>query len=294
MLKDYIRACRVDNWYGWMLVFILGSVIFNLPSFERIVILFTSFSIATASIYVLNQYFDCITDRENKVKSNLPVASGRITPRKALKFSLLLAVICIILVFIVDIRLSPLTFLYLGLWTLYSSPPFQLKAVPIADFIVSGVGAGLLPFLMGLGVSYQLSTNIPSILLSAIPIMLFHSGSHIIQAVGDYEADYKTGIHTFVVKYGKKRAINVAGFIFLGTTLLPFIYIALGPFSLEYLFLFLIILSLFIPVGMHYLDLYKDPSTRNVVQLQKIARKYGIIVLAVIWTYILLVKNTGF
>jgi len=55
-----------------------------------------------------------------------------------------------------------------------------------------------------------------------------------------------------------------------------------------------ILLPLSIPVGTHYVDLFRDPSTRNVIQLHKIARKRGTIALAIIWTYILLTKITGF
>jgi hypothetical protein len=57
------------------------SVLFCVPPFEIIAIVLFAFSLATASVFVLNQYFDREADRENEVKSNLPVASGRTTPR---------------------------------------------------------------------------------------------------------------------------------------------------------------------------------------------------------------------
>jgi len=292
--KQYLKACRVESWFGWMFVFGLGSILFDLPPIERVVMFFIAFSLATASIYVLNEYFDRIADRENEVKSALPVASGRITPEKALIFSLLLVIICFVLVFMFDVRLFPLFLVYLGLWTAYSAPPLRLKAVPIADFVVSGLGAGLLPFLMGLGVSYQLSANVSSITFSVAPLMLFHSGGHIIQAVGDYKADRKTGVDTFVVRYGKDKAIVAAGLMFFVAALLPFMYSALGLLSRWHLLLFFILLPFSLPIGMHYTDLLRDPSTRNVISLHKMARKYGTIALAILWAYILLIKITSF
>ena len=146
--KEYFRACRVESWSGWMFIFGLGSLLFDLPPFQRVIMFFLAFSLATSSIYVLNQYFDREADRENEVKFDLPVASGRITAGRALIFSILLVMICFILVLMADTRLSPLFLAYLGLWTIYSAPPLRLKTVPIVDFAVSGLGAGFLPFLI--------------------------------------------------------------------------------------------------------------------------------------------------
>lgn len=294
MLGDSFKACRVESWFGWLSNFGLGSLLFRLPLFERAVIVFFAFSLATASIFVLNQYFDREADRENKVKSTLPVASGRITPRRALILSLTLVILCFILVFVVDVHLLPLFLVYLGLCTAYSAPPLHLKTVPIVDFAVSGIGAGLLPFLIGLGVPQQLNISVSLIVLSAMPLVLFHSGGHIIQAVGDYEADRKTGVHTFVVRYGRKKGVLVAGFMFLTAALLPFTYSAFGLLSPGHLLLFFILLPISIPVTMHYANLLKNPSTTSVSDLHKKARKYGTIALAILWAYILLIKTTGF
>jgi len=62
--------------------FWFGSVLFGVLPFERTVMVLFAFSPATASVFVLNQRFDREADQEDKVKSNLPVASGRITPRR--------------------------------------------------------------------------------------------------------------------------------------------------------------------------------------------------------------------
>jgi 4-hydroxybenzoate polyprenyltransferase len=176
----YFEAARVGSWLGWIFNFGFGSVLFGVPPFERTLIVFFAFSLATASVFVLNQYFDREADRENEVKLNLPVASGRITPRKTLIFSLLLVISCLILAFIANVHVLPLFIVYLGLWTAYSTPPFRLKSVPVADFVISGVGAGFLPFLMGLGLSDKLVSNIPSIMLGAVPLVLIQCGGHII------------------------------------------------------------------------------------------------------------------
>jgi 4-hydroxybenzoate polyprenyltransferase len=291
---QYFEAARVGSWVGWIFNFGFGSALFGVLPFERTITVLCAFSLATASVFVLNQHFDRDDDRENEVKSNLPIASGRITPRSTLVFSFSLIIASLILVYIADIEGLPLFVVYLGLWTAYSTPPFRLKSVPVADFVISGVGAGFLPFLMGLGLNGELISNIPLIMLGAVPLMLIQCGGHIIQAVGDYEADCKTGVHTFVVRYGKKRGVLVAGFMFLIASLSPFIYSAFGLLPYRHLFLFLVLLPISVPIVTRYVDVLKNPSTTNVINLQKTTRKYGIIGVIVILAYALLAKIANF
>ena len=291
---QYFEAARVGSWFGWIFNFGFGSVLFGVPPFEITAIVLFAFSLATASVFVLNQYFDREEDRENEAKSHLPVASGRITPRETLIFSFLLVISCLILAFIASVHVLPLFIVYLGLWTVYSTPPFRLKSVPVADFVISGIGAGFLPFLMGCGLTDKLIANIPSIMLGAMPLMLIHCGGHIIQAVGDYEADYKTGVHTFVVRYGRKKGVIAAGFMFLMASLSPFVYSAFGLLPYRHLFLFFILFPFSIPLIMRYADVLKNPSTKNVINIQKTTRKYGIIGITVIWAYALLAKIASF
>ena len=287
---QYFEVARFGSWVGWIFNFGFGSVLFGVSPFETTAIVLFAFSLATASVFVLNQYFDREADRENDVKSNLPVASGRITPRKTLIFSFLLVISCLILVFIANVHVLPLFIVYLGLWTAYSTPPFRLKSVPVADFVISGVGAGFMPFLIGGEITDKLISNIPSIMLCAMPLMLIQCGGHVIQAVGDYEADCKTGVHTFVVRYGRKKGVGVAGFMFLIAGFSPFVYSACGLLPYRHLFLFFVLFPLSTPIIMRYTDLLKKPSTKNVISIQKTTRKYGIIGVTVIWAYALLAK----
>jgi 4-hydroxybenzoate polyprenyltransferase len=127
-----------------------------------------------------------------------------------------------------------------------------------------------------------------------MPLILIHCGGHIIQAVGDYEADLKTGVHTFVVRYGRKKGVIVAGFMFLIAGFSPFVYSAFGLLPFRHLFLFSIIFPLSVPIIRCYADLLKNPLTKNVINIQKTTRKYGIIGVTVIWAYALLAKITSF
>jgi 4-hydroxybenzoate polyprenyltransferase len=293
-LAEYFKVMRVGSWLGWIFSFGFGSIFISLPSLERFLAMLFAFSLATASIFILNQYFDRKEDQENKFKSKLPVASGRMAPRTALIFSLWLIILCLVSVILVDTNLLSLFVIYLVFGTAYSAPPFRLKSVPVVDFVVSGLGAGFMPFLMGLELTDNRGPDISLFMLGIAPLMLVHCGGHIIQAVGDYEVDRKMGIHTFAVKVGKKNGAVVAGFMFLAAFFLPFVYSAFGLFSHRHLSLFFIFFPLSIPIIKRYAAVLKNPSTKNVVNMQKTAIKYGIIGVAVMLGYTLLVKTFSF
>ena len=288
-LVGFLKITRVESWLGWIFSFGFGSIFLSLPPPERFLAVLFAFLFATASIFILNQYFDRKEDQENAFKSNMPVASGRVAPGTALIFSFMLIVLCLVLVISVDANLLSLFMIYLVFGTAYSAPPFRLKNVPVVDFIVSGIGAGFMPFLMGLELTDKPSSDISSILLGVVPLILIHSGGHILQAVGDYEVDRKMGVHTFVVRYGKKKGAVVAGFMFLLACFSPFIYSFFGLFSYRHLFMFFILFPLSVPIIKRYADVLKEPSTKNVINMQKTATKYGIIGVAVMLGYTLLV-----
>ena len=290
MLVEYFKVARVGSWLGWIFSFSFGSIYLSLPPLERFLTILSAFSLATASIFILNQYFDRKEDQENLFKSDMPIASGRIAPRTALIFSFLLIISCLVLVVLVDINLLSLFLIYLMFGIAYSAPPFRLKSVPIVDFIVSGIGAGFMPFIMGLELTSKLGSDVSLIMLGVVPLVLIHCGGHIIQAVGDYEVDRKTRIHTFVVRYGRKNGVVAAGLMFLLACFSPFIYSFFGLLPYRHLFMFLPLFPVSIPIIKRYAALLKKPSAENVVNMQKAATKYGIIGIAVTLAYTLLVK----
>jgi 4-hydroxybenzoate polyprenyltransferase len=124
--------------------------------------------------------------------------------------------------------------------------------------------------------------------------MLAHSSGHILQALGDYEADHKNGVQTIVVKYGRKKGIIIMGLLSLTTGLLPFVYAAFGLVLPSIYFpLFFLPLPFCMPIAKRYIITIKNPTTENVVSLQKTARKYGIIIIAVAGCYVLVGKILG-
>jgi len=293
-LVEYLKVTRVESWLGWVFSFSFGSIFWSLPFLERFLVVLSAFSFATASIFILNQYFDRKEDQENSFKSKMLIASGKIKPRAALAFSFLLIILCLVLVALVDVNLLSLFLVYLIFGTAYSAPPFRLKNIPVVDFVVSGIGAGFMPFLMGLELTHKLDFNTSSIVLGALPLMLIHCGGHIIQAVGDYEVDRKMGVQTSAVRFGRRRSTIIAGLMFLLACFLPFIYSASGFLSPTHLIISFILFPLSIPLIKHYIGVVKDPSSDNVIDLQKSATKYGLAGITLMLGYVLLLKIVSF
>jgi hypothetical protein len=74
----------------------------------------------------------------------------------------------------------------------------------------------------------------------------------------------------------------------------PFVYSAFGLLPYRHLFLFFALFPLSIPIIMRYADVLNDPSTKNVINIQKTTRKYGVIGVAALWAYALLAKIASF
>jgi 4-hydroxybenzoate polyprenyltransferase len=303
-VKKYLSYCikllRFDSWMEWVFFFALGNVLFAKPLIPPLVLLSFSFSLSTAGIFVLNQYFDKETDKLNDLKKNLPIPSQNISPKTAIIIYFFLNILSMLTVLLTDANLLPLFLIYLVSGVCYSMPPFSLKKRPIIDVIAVGVYSGVLPFIMGLQVSHQLTLDLslPWIMrryqdafFTAIPIFLFQSASHIFHGVGDYEADLKGDVTTFVVKKGKKTSIKV-GIALLGSSVVfPVMYgfldLSLTPGFLSW---YLCVLAFFVPVIFYFTNSLRDPSKERIRGLQTICQKVSPVVMLLLFVYVYFIR----
>lgn len=282
-----------------MFNFALGSILFEIPPINHFALLLLSFILATAGIFVLNQYIDYENDKLNDLKRNLPISTGDVSPKTAILIFFFLIILSIYFILLTDINLLPLFLTYLGIWTCYSVPPFRLKSKPIIDVIIAGVGSGVLPFIIGLQITHQLTLDFSSFwirrhyqdaVLSVMPLLLFHSASHLFQAVGDYEADLKGNIRTFVVKYGKKTSVKVGKLLLVTCAFLPILYGLLNLSLVDFLNWYLFIFICCVPGMFYVMNLLKDPSKDNINTLRDISRKVSPLIFVGILIYVILLK----
>jgi 4-hydroxybenzoate polyprenyltransferase len=291
----YFRLLRVPSWVGWVFTFALGSILFEMPPLPRFAVFVIPFVLTTAGVFVVNQYFDRDDDKLNTYKRVLPVSSGGILPQTAVLVSCFFFILSICLVLWVDVTVVPLYLCALGLGICYSAPPFRLKSRPIVDVIVAGFGSGVLPFLMGLQVSNQLTLNfsLPWVwrryqdaFLCVLPLLFFNSATHIMQAAGDYEADLRGNVRTFVVKYGKKTSMNVVLLFLVLCALLPVLYGFLQLSLTDFLFWYLILFTFSIPGLVSIVYFLRNPSDDRINTLRHIFQKATPVILAILWIYV--------
>jgi len=295
----YLRVLRWRSWIGWLFIFGLGSTVFAVPPYNVIPISF-SFSFVTGAIFVLNQYFDRKSDQSNPRKKDLPVTSGALSPNYSLFLIGSLFAAGLFITAIVDSTLLFLFIFYIGIGIFYSAPPVHFKKRPIIDLLAVGFGSAVLPFLIGLQISHQLTLEFSfpwiarryqDVFLCTIPLFFFQIASHIFQAIGDYEADREEGITTFVVKYGKERSAKIGTFFAVLSLVLPMFY---GLFNLaltaEFAYWYLLLFLLFLPFVVYLLRLSIKPTMENMDVLMGISRRFTPFMLLAFYVFILVLR----
>jgi 4-hydroxybenzoate polyprenyltransferase len=300
-LRAYVKLLRFDSWQAWLFNFLLGCILFELPQIGRFMVVLGAFLLATSAIFILNQYFDYENDRANNLKKDLPIASGEVSPRTGLALFFVFTAVSLTSAFLTDISVFLLLLAFMLLGIGYSTPPFCFKSRPGLDVIVCGVGAGILPFLIGVQTVplltlefefYWIVRRYQDVFFTAVPIFLIQCAGQIYQVVGDYEADALAKINTFAVKYGIKTALRFATASLLVTISLPIIYellnLSLTPFLSWYLIAFIFL----VPCLLYFMKRAQEASEREFKNLRSIAERIGTKILLVLIIYVLIVRLT--
>jgi geranylgeranylglycerol-phosphate geranylgeranyltransferase len=298
-IRAYVRLLRFDSWQVWLFNFLLGCILFELPQIGRFIVVLVAFSLATSAIFILNQYFDYENDRANDLKKDLPIASGDVTPRTGLILFFIFTSVSLTSAFLTDISVFLLLLAFMLLGIGYSTPPLYFKNRPVLDVIVCGVGAGILPFFIGVQTAPLLTLQFEfpwvvrryqDALFTALPIFLIQCAGQFYQVVGDYEADSLAKINTFAVKYGKKTALRFAAISLLVTISLPIMYELLNLSLTPFLGWYLIAFACLVPCLLYFMKRTQDASEKNFGKLRGIARRAGAGILLILILYVLAVR----
>lgn len=140
MIIEIFKTMRPKQWTKNLFVFagiIFSQNLFNFPLLLKTVLAFFVFCLLSGSIYVMNDIADLNEDRHHPLKSQRPLASGR------LKVSYAVWVLIFISLFSLGIsfRLSPLFFLVaLAYFMLQLAYSLVLKHMVILDVFVVAIG----------------------------------------------------------------------------------------------------------------------------------------------------------
>lgn len=273
-ITGFLKLVRFELPLAAGLCVIMGQVLslgYFAPFALSLIAFLSVFSIS-ASILVLNDYFDIETDKVNA--PHRPIPSGLVTEKEALFFSLFLLFLGLsfslyisLLAFAFSILLSFTGFLY--------NRHFKKSGLPGNLMVSFSVG---MTFVFG-GLSLGDPFN-KLVLLFAFIAALIDLGEEIAADAMDAEGDKLINSKSVAIMYGKKRAIHLSSVIFSIVVLLTFIPLMFEWFPLIYFIpLLLIDISIIVPVV--YLIKNQGENGRNLIRYIYLGSTLGIIIFLV-------------
>ena len=150
-----------------------------------------------------NRWADREIDARNPRTAGRDVPAGRITPRQALAFTLVNAVLFVIVAWTINPLCGGLSFVALIFLLGYS---YLKRFTWLCHF---GVGAALSIAPAGAYIAVTGHFSASALLLSLI-VFLWSSGFDILYALADEEIDRAEGLHSIPQRFGRKRAMQIA------------------------------------------------------------------------------------
>jgi 4-hydroxybenzoate polyprenyltransferase len=136
----YFSLLRINNWiknlFFLVPVFFAGEI-FNPDKLIQVIGGMFFFSLATSSIYIINDYRDRDKDAQHPIKKFRPIAARSITPLKAGIIAIFLLIIASVGSFYLGYHFFLIVLFYFILNLGYS---FGLKNIPIVDVIIIAIG----------------------------------------------------------------------------------------------------------------------------------------------------------
>lgn len=188
---------------------------------------FMSVFLISASILVMNDYFDVETDKINA--PHRPIPSNLVTQNEALYFSLFLLFAGILLGYLISITLFLISIMLAVVGFLYNRY-FKKSGFPGNLMVSFSVG---MTFIYG-GASVGLPFH-KMVLFFGLIAALIDLGEEIAADAMDVKGDQLINSNSLAIKYGKSTALKISGFIFFLVVMLSLVPFILNWFPVIYL-----------------------------------------------------------
>lgn len=229
-VKGIIQLIRFELPFAAGICVVMGQLL-ALGEFASLFITLSGFfSVFTisASILVLNDYYDVETDKINA--PHRPIPSNLITPFEALLLSIILLIIGFILSYLITISALLFSIALAIIGFLYNR---KFKKSGLLGNILVSFSVGM-TFIFG-GLTVELPFHKMVIFFSLIAALI-DLGEEIAADAMDVKGDLLINSNSIAIKYGKETALKISGFIFFIVVLLTSIPFLLKWFSSVYLF----------------------------------------------------------
>lgn len=252
--SDYLEIMRPINSGMVGLAIIISAVITGgLGIINHVVLIIlsfiTGFTISGASM-TINDYYDREIDAINEPKR--PIPSGRISPKGAIIFTVILSIIGLASSFLIS--LWAFTTAVIAWMLMMSYSIWGKKRGLLGNLMVSTCIA--LPFIYG----GLLSGKVLSSLSFSLIAFLSNTGREIVKGVVDIAGDKTARVRTVAVVYGASMAANIATLFFLAAVASSAVPVYLHLVSYWYIPFVLITDAGLILSSYH---IVMDPSRKN-------------------------------
>ncbi|MFH1420684.1 MAG: UbiA family prenyltransferase [Candidatus Aenigmatarchaeota archaeon] len=195
------------------------------PVFSNLILytMVSAFVICAAGM-IVNDYFDMYVDKINKPKRPLP--SGRIDPKTAIFYAVVLFAIGIVLAYLVNAYVFAIAIINAVVAIMYAWRVKRFKF--IGNFLVSWLVGSLFiyaGFVIG---------NVGPMIILALLAILTNTGREIYKDAEDLVGDKSQGVKTFATRFGSRAAMRIGNVFTLAAVLLSYVPYHLGMFSFAY------------------------------------------------------------
>jgi len=228
-IKGFFQLIRFELPFAAGVCVVMGQLLALgefAPTFITITGFFSVFAIS-ASILVLNDYFDIETDKINA--PHRPIPANLVSSLEALLLSIILLIIGFILSFLISISALMFSIALAVIGFLYNR---KFKKSGLLGNILVSFSVGM-TFIFG-GLTVELPFHKMVIFFSLIAALI-DLGEEIAADAMDIKGDLLINSNSIAIKYGKETALKISGLIFFFVVLLTSIPFLFKWFSLVYL-----------------------------------------------------------
>jgi geranylgeranylglycerol-phosphate geranylgeranyltransferase len=228
-IKGLIRLLRFELPFSAGVCVVMGQLLAlgKFASFLIIIFGFLSVFLISASILVLNDYFDVETDKINS--PNRPLPAKLVSPSEALILSIILLIVGLILSYLISITVLLFSISLSIIGFLYNR---KFKKNGLLGNLMVSISVGM-TFIFG-GVSVGLPFN-KIVLFFGVIAALIDLGEEIAADSMDMRGDLLINSKSIALRYGKQKALNLSGYVFALVILLSSVPFILDWFSIIYL-----------------------------------------------------------
>lgn len=262
-MKQFIEILRPVNCIMTFLAVIIGALITGLPNLSPVIIAGASGFLICGGGMVINDYIDKDVDYINK--PHRPIPSGRISPKIALIYSIILFITGFYFSTLINYLSSIVAFSAIALLIVYSK--FFQRMFLIGNVIVS--------FLVGLSFVYgglAAGRPFPPLILGAMAF-LSNVSREIIKDVEDMPSDSFAKVNSVPIKLGKKQSKIFASTLTIAAILLSPLPYLLGMFGKYYISIVLIADFIF---TYSIFMIIRNQKSKKIQKLMKIAMIIGL------------------